>query len=435
MPSDLYKCMYVISKDEYENMKDNIKNNVDSGIGGNVTDSHVHNIDVSGGGTLVINDSHPPHNSHTKNNHNCHSAYVDKDHHASTKRKQNGCKGNSVPPARAIGVPSNNIPMLIPPSIHPSSTRSYASPSNNLQNANILPNSYVAPATPMSIDYSSIKGNSKNTFDNSKLPSPFPPPVLSSTKLPAKKVRKDTFNNPNIPSPMPPPVLSSTRKGSSSSISRKISTSSANTQTRAAKHPTRVLNPMVMQKSRNLLKQMMKNRLSELTGQPVEKQKKSSSVTASEIIHDLRKLHNNRQPVTGYNLDRRRTDRYRLQKVPFSVYRDESSSFVPLPYDPEFDNSKPTRQLVKRSGCDGKPVPRKVTKRKNQNTTAQNVELDPFQYEPRKKIANVNYAPVRHVGNIARVKRKREDDNEDYILDSCPYKRQIRDCESSDEDL
>lgn len=63
MPAELYKCMYVIPKEQYESLQEKANskdkgagNQTDSGIGGNVSDSHVHNIDVSNGGTLVITD-------------------------------------------------------------------------------------------------------------------------------------------------------------------------------------------------------------------------------------------------------------------------------------------------------------------------------------------------------------------------------------------
>lgn len=55
-----YKCMFLISPDQYSGLSSSSRSStprtVDSGIGGDVNDSHVHNIDVSHGGTLVIND-------------------------------------------------------------------------------------------------------------------------------------------------------------------------------------------------------------------------------------------------------------------------------------------------------------------------------------------------------------------------------------------
>lgn len=56
-----FKCMLLVSQDQYEGFKSGPSSRtVDSGIGGDVTDSHVHNIDVSQGGTLVINDGDLP---------------------------------------------------------------------------------------------------------------------------------------------------------------------------------------------------------------------------------------------------------------------------------------------------------------------------------------------------------------------------------------
>lgn len=71
-----FKCMLLLSKDQYEGLKysshdpndaDVSKNGntVESGVGGDINDSKVHNIDVSNGGTLVINDADRP-NSCTK---------------------------------------------------------------------------------------------------------------------------------------------------------------------------------------------------------------------------------------------------------------------------------------------------------------------------------------------------------------------------------
>ncbi len=157
MSSDLYKCMYVISKDEYDSMKNSAKGNTaDSGIGGNVTDSHVHNIDVSSGGTLVINDGakHHPHaisnariptqSCKTSNRNNI---------QPSTKKKS-GERASVETPSRVISFPSNNVPMLMGSS---SDSKTYASPSTNLQNAKILPNSYVPPLSPHTQSLSSVR--------------------------------------------------------------------------------------------------------------------------------------------------------------------------------------------------------------------------------------------------------------------------------------
>ncbi len=58
-----YKCMFLVPRDQYEHLKNSTLseaaagvNTVDSGIGGDINDSNVQNIDVSEGGTLVIND-------------------------------------------------------------------------------------------------------------------------------------------------------------------------------------------------------------------------------------------------------------------------------------------------------------------------------------------------------------------------------------------
>ncbi len=438
MPSDLYKCMYVISKDEYDTMKKNGKgNNIDSGIGGDVTDSHVHNIDVSSGGTLVINDGGKnipqPISKARMSPHSCKISNRNNQNSSAKKKKCNDESFDNAP-ARVISVPSNNVPMLMGSS---SDSKSYASPSTNLQNAKILPNSYVPP---LSILPSSSGGPSEiNTFDNSKLPNPMPPPILTSTKLPIsnRSARKDTFENSKMPSPMPPPVFSSSRKSSSSSTSKfkpyKLKSIKIRNRT-PTPHPimgnvktsTRKLNPVVMQKSRSLLKDMMKKRLMELTGYHPSKIRKSASVSASEIIHDIRKLSNgDNHFVPGYNLQRRQVDRYRLQKTPISPYQDNSGQFVPLPPDSEFD-TQPTPKPPRR-----KPV-RKLVKRPEHNTSTQDILLDPFHYEPRKKISNTRQARVRAVGAIAGVKRTRdEDDDDDYInLYPTPNKLLIRDVSS-----
>lgn len=425
--------MYVISKDDYDSMKNGAKGStVDSGIGGDVTDSHVHNIDVSSGGTLVINDrvAHPSVSGTSPPIHSCKRANSGV-RSSSTKKKRDKVETNEAPP-RVIGVPSNNVPMLMSSS---SDSKSYASPSTNLQNAKILPNSYVPPLSPTQASLSQIK-NGKNTFDNSKLPNPMPPPILSSTKLPTSKRngRKNTFENSQLPSPMPNPVMSSSRKSSSSSRSVfkpyklktvKIRSRSPTPYSRdkKIKTPTRTLNPIVMQKSRNLLKDMMKKRLMELTGYPPSKIRKPASVSASEIIHDIRKLRNaDNQFVPGYNLERRQVDRYRLQKTPIVAYRDDSGQFVPLPHDSEFDTQPPPKPPRRR------PV-RQLIKRPEHNTSTQDILLDPFHYEPRKKITNTRQARVRAVGAIAGVKRKRDEELEDneFILESFPPKLQIRD--------
>ncbi len=421
MSSD-YKCMYVISKDEYDSMKNNAKGNItDSAIGGNVTDSHVHNIDVSGGGTLVINDGakHHPHITSDARSPTQSCKISNRNNQQSSTKKKKKC-GETVSdelPSKLITFPSNNVPMLMGAS---SDSKTYASPSTNLQNAKILPNSYVPPLNLHTHSVSSMDQNEKNTFDNSQLPNPMPPPVLSSTKIPTSKrsARKDTFENSKLLSPMPAPVISSSRKPSSSSMSK---FNTPHSKVRIAKTPMRALNPIVMQKSRSLLKDLMKKRLMELTGYPPSKIRKRASVSASEIIHDIRKLRDaDNQYVPGYNLERRRVDRYRLQKSPILPYRDDSSQFVPLPHDSEFDTQpipKPPRR---------RPV-RKLIKRPEHNTSAQDVLLDPFHYEPRKKISNTKQARVRAVGAIAGVKRQRDEDDDDYIPDSSPSKFLIRD--------
>ncbi len=439
MSSDQYKYMYVISKDEYDSMKNSSKgNNTDSGIGGDVTDSHVHNIDVSSGGTIVINDGagHHPHavSNPSLSRHPCKSANRNTESTSTKKNGESHGRTSVETPSRVLTFPSNNVPMRMSSS---SDSKSYASPSTNLQNAKILPNSYVPPLTPPYPESTMDENGGKNTFDNSKLPNPMPPPILQSTKIPSPKrsARKDTFENSKLPSPMPPPVLSSSRKSSSSSrakfkVPRFKSTKIRNrTPTphpiaRIPK-PSRSLNPIVMQKSRSLLKDMMKKRLMELTGQPPSKIRKPASVSASEIIHDIRKLRNmDKQFVPGYSLQRRQVDRYRLQKAPIAPYRDDSSQFVPLPSDSEFDTQPPPKPPRRR------PV-RKLVKRPEHNTSTQDVLLDPFHYEPRKKIVNTRQARVRAVGAIAGVKRGRDDDDDDYFeLYPTPNKLLVRDRES-----
>ena len=70
MSANDYKCMVLVSRDQYEGLKsansDGGGNSVDSGIGGDVKDSNVNNIDVSQGGTLVINDKGQAENSQSE---------------------------------------------------------------------------------------------------------------------------------------------------------------------------------------------------------------------------------------------------------------------------------------------------------------------------------------------------------------------------------
>ena len=60
MSANDFKCMLLIPQDQYEGLKNADTagggNTAESGIGGDVRDSNVNNIDVSQGGTLVIND-------------------------------------------------------------------------------------------------------------------------------------------------------------------------------------------------------------------------------------------------------------------------------------------------------------------------------------------------------------------------------------------
>ncbi len=410
--SSSYKCMYLIPRDQYEQMHNaNRVNTVDSGIGGDINDSNVQNIDVSEGGTLVINDtpgdlgtaSHPtiqPQRSHYS------------DHKKSVEVRSTGAYpfpiavGNSSPPQppTIINVPSQpqqpqqskkTTLSSSPPSSRPTSTKSAQTTSSTSSQTQTQPNS----------------GNSATQQQNNS----------QKAKVNVKK-----------PSLIPPSVA---------------------------------------KKSSDILRGMVEDRVAELSGRRKKRRKVLSDGDLDRaVVHDIRDASRQTEaaPSRLPPLGTRRTARYRAQVAKIRPYVDATQpaeqsvavrptpaagrvsglkpELVPLPISDSDDSDLDLGPAELGAVASARTRPRKILYARRAPAVVKRTKplpdskIDPFHYEPRQKILNSRRAAVRKVGTFARTKRvhQKTEDEKRWESLNFPRKRHIVPVEplsSGDEDL
>ena len=442
-----YKCMLLVPKDQYDQLKAAPaigpaagSNSVDSGIGGDVNDSNVQNIDVSEGGTIVINDRDK-----------CGNHEHARDH---TSGRVKVATSGGYPTPISVGSSSYSPNQQFqsssppPPRSSKSPTRSSKSPPRSTTPP---PRSSPPPTRP--------------SPPSSSAPRSAPP----KSKRPVPQSQKQAAAaTPPAPEEVQQRREAKKRKGVVRTRKKKPS-------------PTQ---PQISEKASERLKTLVEKRVSVLGGQkPAKRRRKAASEgdLNRSVVHDLREASKRVEaaPPAGPSLAERRVGRYRAQIAKIRPYVDKIQEGeemvqaaeappakkasprrtksriqphrVPLPpsssdeenFDPP---ANPLGRRIAKVGA-ARSRPRRVmyTSRRPQavkrSEPVPDIKVDPFHYEPREKITNLRTAAVRHVGAFARKKRpvSKTEDQKRWERLSFPTKRTIRPEElplpSDDEEL
>ena len=393
--SSSYKCMLLVPRDQYEQMKAAKPtepaaglNSVESGIGGDVNDSNVQNIDVSEGATLVINDRDSRCDG---GHHHTHSQEPD--------RQYQHRHGEKLELAKDGGYPQ---PVLVAGAPHSSTTTT----------------SYHFQPPPSN-----------------------PPAQVTSSGAPSTSATATT-----VPSTT---TTQQTGVKGTKRVRVKAASTSAASAPQMSQKSTHLLNTLVQKRVAELAGRRP----------PAKKRRKtlSDGDLNRAVVHDLRDASRQVEAAAPSRptLTTRRLNRYRAQVAKIRPYVDPPARGqvavvqphrVPLPPSSDEDEGDPPRRMAV-VGAARRTVPRRLLYTTRSPQAVKRTEptpggrIDPFHYEPREKVANLRRAPVRRVGAFARHKRpvSKTADQRRWERLNFPEKRVIRPEElplsSGDEDL
>lgn len=395
----LYDCMYLVSKEDLDNKK---FGNVE-GIGGNVQDSNVNNIEVTNGGTIVIRDSDKGSGTPIKGGDPIRAGETQ------FYKQRRGLNSRGVSPTYGQ---NKDISTSLPKGKDRTQPEQLAAPSQVLSDKKLPPNA----VRPRAIDYEDV--------EMEEAPNLHRQAVFNDMK------KKTHISDDTKDVEMKDVEVRSKKNGA-----------------RQGKSERDVV-----------MKDLIDDRLNQLTGGRKRGRERIDDDTKRRMIHDLRDSYNvtRKKKVLTISppVKRGREEEDSLENEPFAKREKRKHSFFLSPIsgkkrerahtDNDWDSvNKNRRQRSPPPTPPPRPTQRRLTKRQLNRDEREEEDLldvlDSMGYRPPEvKRRDTHSASVRHVGNIARVKRKFERDiadseDEEEYESGIPYKsRPISYMEDSD---